>query len=62
MQKYQAPEYAQKTMVTAQDREVVESAPTRLSFWSNFFFYYINLIIVHKQLFLHLHKKKKTKR
>ena len=39
-------------MGPVQDREVAESAPARLSFEV---FFYVNLIIVHKKLFLHLY-------
>ena len=51
-------------MGPVQDREVAESAPTRLSFGVIFlFFFHINLIIVHEKNCLHLHtQKKKTKR
>ena len=42
-----------------QDMEVAVSAPTRLSF--GVFFFYINLIIVHKKRFYTYTHKKKTK-
>ena len=38
-------------MGPVQDRKVAESAPTRLSFGVIFFFFYINLITVHKKNF-----------
>ena len=60
MQKHQPPELARKTMGSVQDREVAESAPTRLSFGVKFFFTLIWSSCI--KTFLLLHTQKGTKR